>query len=180
MKNKNHSSVFAAICAALILACSCKTAKTLPDKESTHRENSQPQKVNNVPSANQNSDKESRISIQLMNEGEIQIENKHTTITLYGFDLRLADAQATIIIQKDIQLTKLPTTITLDLPDNPAALIKPQVSAEENAQYYLAVYCDNNNNGRNDKGDLMINFDKNFPTVDIHSQETQVFYIKQK
>lgn len=119
------------------------------------------------------------INLKLRSDSTLKVKNSVATITLYGYDQLMADVGASIICQKKIDITQLPVYFDLELPVNPESLIKPKISARENAKYYLSFYCDNNNNGIHDKGDIKLNFDKGSSNVNLDSKETQVFFVKE-
>lgn len=123
-------------------------------------------------------EKKGSIFIELKSVLPITVKNENVTFVVYGYDALLMDASATKILETSMKLKELPTTVEFKIPLNSETLIKPEISAIENVSYYLHVTWDNNNNGKVDKGDLMIDHDKNFGTVNVKSTEKQTIYIK--
>ena len=131
-----------------------------------------------LKSENKSESTERLISLTLLSLFDLEVSNAKTTITLFGYDKLMADAEATLICEKEIYISKLPCTVELELPTEPEALIYPKISSKENVNYYLSVYGDLNTNGKQDKGDIKINFDQGFPNIDINSKDPQIIYIK--
>lgn len=115
------------------------------------------------------------VTVRIRSMTDIKIQNPTAVVTLYGYDESMADGKASVISQKTVSLTKIPLDVTMELPKKPAAMIHPKPM---NASYYLDFYCDANENNTNDKGDLSLDGEKGFPTVDINSDKAQIFFIK--
>lgn len=97
------------------------------------------------------------------------------TITLYGHDRLLADTKATIITSQKIDSEKIPFSIDLEIPSNPESQIKPKISNIDNVGYYLVISYENN---KENKGNIIIDYDAKFPEININSQEKQLIYLK--
>jgi len=105
------------------------------------------------------------IEINFLSTDVIDIINSKFTLDLYGYDLQLADASATLITRKEYSATSIPFSITLPFPDNPIKLIEKNNGGrviEDN--YYITISWDNNGDGnqggnlRSTPGDISIDW----------------------
>ncbi|PTT43560.1 hypothetical protein DBR28_00505, partial [Chryseobacterium sp. HMWF028] len=70
----------------------------------------------------------------------------------------------------------VPFTIDLPVPKDAESKINPKPSGP--AKYYVTISWDSDRNGKADeKGDLFIDYDKQFPNVKL-SSEPQKIYLK--
>ncbi len=134
-----------------------------------------------VPQTESNLDESNnQIAIEIVSDHEIKLKNTEAVITIYGYDQLLADASASVITTKTIEIKEVPTVVNIAIPDNPSALIQPALSSKENAKYYLTFYCDSNQNKKDDEGDIKLDYDKmQIPDIDIESEGMQTIYIKE-
>lgn len=120
------------------------------------------------------------ITLEIKSNSDLKINNATATIIIYGYDKLLADVSATIIVKKEIALSKIPASVTLKIPNNPENVISPKITSKENAMYYVSFYCDANTNNKEDKGDLVIDFNKKFPSILLDSDKKQPIYVRAK
>ncbi|MFK7773990.1 MAG: hypothetical protein AB8F94_17695 [Saprospiraceae bacterium] len=118
------------------------------------------------------------VKVRFESEMRIKINNNGFTLTLYGVDDNIADVSASIILVKKFKADKIPFDINLPFPKDAHELIEPKVNDLNDVNYYLHMKWDNNNNSKEDKGDIVIDFNKKWPNIDLKKKETQVIYLK--
>ncbi len=114
------------------------------------------------------------ISIELVTEGTIHIQNPVFTATLYGVDPIVQDVPATKIVSKSFSKNSLPTTIKMEVPRNADQMIEFKNDDTKKA-YYLNINWDANNNGQYDKGDIVIDFNRSFPDIDLTKSHQKIY-----
>lgn len=125
------------------------------------------------------------IKIEFLSNEKLNIINSKFTVSLYGYDELLMDVSATLITQKVYEVTSVPFSIILPLPDNTISLIeKKNRGSVRKAAYYIATEWDSNNDGTiNSKGDIFLDYfldyNKKFPKVNLSSSDTQELYLMQ-
>ncbi|ASK31729.1 hypothetical protein CEY12_17120 [Chryseobacterium sp. T16E-39] len=132
-----------------------------------------------------NAPKKEAIADKASNEKNVKIEftgtdnvipkNAKLKVSLYGLQSNMADVPASLITEKEYTQEKIPFTIDLPVPNNPESLIKPEVKKGDPLKYYVTISWDSNGNGVEDKGDIVIDYDKKFPTIDINENVQQIF-----
>lgn len=120
-----------------------------------------------------------RESVSVEFVGEATIKKAEGRISLYAVAENIADVPATLIMVKKIEQSKLPFTISFELPDNYKQLIKPTVREGDLIKYYVTMDWDSNNDGKVGIGDVMIDYDKRFPYVKV-GQMNQIFVDESK
>lgn len=114
------------------------------------------------------------VSIELIPSEELHIVNPKGKIQLYAISEHLADAPATLIAEKNFEEAKLPAVIDLDLPADHKELIKP-APVNDAIKYYVSIEWDSDNSGQVEKGDIAIDYDRQFPTVTLDSEKQSVY-----
>ena len=114
------------------------------------------------------------ITIQIVPDGVVNIQNPNFTVTLYGVDPVYQDVPATKIVSKNYSKNSLPASIKLDIPNNADGMIEYKNENTEKA-YYLDIEWDANDNNQYDKGDVVIHFDKKFPDIDLKKRNHTVY-----
>lgn len=148
---------------ALLLASSCNSPKqTMTDTTSSTEKTSSDQK---------------NVKIEFTGTDTFNIKNAKLKISLYGISANLSDAPATLITEKEIEQKTVPFTIDLPVPANASSLIKPAVKEGEPVKYYVTINWDSDGNGKEEKGDIVIDYDKKFPNITI-DETTQQVYLK--
>jgi uncharacterized lipoprotein YbaY len=116
------------------------------------------------------------IKIEFSGTDNFTIKNALLKVSLYGMDEKLADAPATLITEKEYEQKSIPFTINLPIPKDAESKINPKPAGP--AKYYVTISWDSDGNGKADeKGDIFIDYDKQFPTVKLNN-ETQKICLK--
>lgn len=116
------------------------------------------------------------IKIEFSGTENFTIKNPKLKVSLYGADEKLADAPATLITEKEYEQKSVPFTIDLPVPKDAESKINPKPAGP--AKYYVTISWDSDGNGKADeKGDIFIDYDKQFPNVKL-SSEPQKIYLK--
>ncbi|WKK59364.1 hypothetical protein [Sphingobacterium sp. BN32] len=103
------------------------------------------------------------------------ISNTKGKATLFAVAANLADAAATEIAVVDFDAKAIPFNVDFELPKDYLNLIEPKVRKGDSVNYYVAIAWDSNADGKIEDGDVMIDFDKQFPHVKLGKQTQQVY-----
>jgi hypothetical protein len=133
--------------------------------------------INHKLQAEYNSDGENEINIKFEASNSLNINNPKLTIAVYGYDVFLADATATLITRQNFQISSIPSSLTIKFPKDSYKLIVPETT-KENSRYYLHIDWDSDNNGQICTGDITFDHDKKSPYVDLESTITQSYFMK--
>lgn len=117
------------------------------------------------------------INIELKSVNQLTINNGKFTATLWGHDPMVQDAPASKITEQSYESNTLPVNIKLNIPKDPDSKIEFR-NENLDMKYYLTVEWDANNNQKYDKGDIIMDFNKQFPTVDL-KKKNHSFYVYQ-
>ncbi|MBB6330396.1 hypothetical protein HNP24_001346 [Chryseobacterium sediminis] len=159
---RNHLLLFVA--AGTLMLSSC----TKPVNKSTAENQTPAVSASETPSDN--------LKIEFSGTENFTIKNSKLKVSLYGMDERLADAPATLITEKEYEQKSVPFTIDLPVPKDAESKINPKPAGP--AKYYVTISWDSDGNGKADeKGDIFIDYDKQFPNVKLNN-ETQKIYLK--
>ncbi|TZG00349.1 hypothetical protein FW781_02075 (plasmid) [Chryseobacterium panacisoli] len=141
---------------------------TKPVKKSTAENQASAASASEAPSDN--------LKIEFSGTENFTIKNPKLKVSLYGLDEKLADAPATLITEKEYEQKSVPFTIDLPVPKDAVSKINPKPAGP--AKYYVTISWDSDGNGKADeKGDVFIDYDKQFPDVKLNS-EPQKIYLK--
>ncbi|WP_426478725.1 hypothetical protein ACP3T3_04490 [Chryseobacterium sp. CBSDS_008] len=160
---RNHLLLFAAAAGTLMLS-GC----TQPQNKSTAE--------SSTPAASTSETSSENLTIEFSGAENFTIKNPKLTVSLYGMDEKLADAPASLITQKEYEQKSVPFTIDLPVPKDAESKINPKPAGP--AKYYVTISWDSDGNGKADeKGDIFIDYDKQFPNVKLNN-EPQKIYLK--
>ncbi|HFK5570488.1 hypothetical protein [Elizabethkingia meningoseptica] len=115
------------------------------------------------------------VKIEFTGADTFAVKNAKLKVSLYGVSANIADVPATLITEKEYEQKAVPFTIDLPVPANPESLIKPAITKGEAVKYYVAINWDSDGNGKEEKGDIVIDYDKKFPTITIDGNTQQVY-----
>ncbi|WP_313001496.1 hypothetical protein [Chryseobacterium gleum] len=117
------------------------------------------------------------LKIEFSGTDQFTIKSALLKVSLYGVDEKLADAPATLITEQEYEQKSVPFTINLPIPEDAESKINPKPAGS--AKYYVAISWDSDGNGKaGEKGDIVIDYDKQFPNVKLNN-ETQKIYLKE-
>lgn len=156
---RNHLLLFMAAGTLMLSSCNKADQKTAPASTSVA-----------------DSSSSDNLKIEFSGTENFTIKNPKLKVSLYGADERLADAPATLITEKEYEQKSVPFTIDLPVPKDADTKITPKPMGP--VKYYVTVSWDSDGNGKADqKGDIFIDYDKQFPNVKLNN-ETQKIYLK--
>lgn len=159
---RNHLLLFMAAGALTLSSCNKSEKK---DSSAT----TAPETTENV--------KSETLKIEFTGSETFTIKNPKLKVSLYGISEGLQDAPATLITEKEVEGKAIPFTIELPVPADAESKINPKPT--NGAKYYIATEWDSDGNGKaNEKGDIFIDHDKEFPNVKINSESPQKIYVK--
>lgn len=160
---RNHLLLFMAAGTLMLSGCT-KTEKE--NKAAT---------PNSAASVSENTLPEN-IKIEFSGEDKFTIKSALLKVSLYGIDEKLADAPATLITEQEYEQKSIPFTINLPIPKDTQSKINPKPVGP--AKYYVTISWDSDGNGKaGEKGDIVIDYDKEIPDVKLNN-ETQKIYLK--
>ncbi len=141
---------------------------TSPVKKNTTETQAPESSVSEAPSEN--------LKLEFSGTDNFTIKNAKLKVSLYGADEKLADVPATLITEQEYERKSIPFTIDLPIPKEAESKINPKPSGP--AKYYITISWDSDGNGKADeKGDIFIDYDKQFPNVKL-TGEPQKIYLK--
>ncbi|MFP3831518.1 hypothetical protein [Chryseobacterium sp. SIMBA_028] len=156
---RNHLLLFMAAGTLMLSSCNKADQKTTPASTSVA-----------------DSSSSDNLKIEFSGTENFTIKNPKLKVSLYGADERLADAPATLITEKEYEQKSVPFTIDLPVPKDADTKITPKPMGP--VKFYITVSWDSDGNGKADqKGDIFIDYDKQFPKVKLNN-ETQKIYLK--
>lgn len=117
------------------------------------------------------------LRVEFVGPSVTTILNTKGTATLFAVSEMLADASATEISTVEFDAKAVPFNVDFEIPKNHRKLIQPEVKKGEAVQYYVALEWDSNGDGETAEGDVMIDYDKRFPNVEM-SKDTQRVFVK--
>jgi len=159
---RNHLLLFAAAGTLILSSCTKPQSKSTTDNPTS------------AVSASETSSE--NIKLEFSGTENFTIKNPKLKISLYGMDEKLADAPASLITEKEFEQKSVPFTIDLPVPKDAESKINPKPAGP--AKYYVTISWDSDGNGKADeKGDIFIDYDKQFPNVKLNN-ETQKIYLK--
>jgi len=159
---RNHLLLFATAGAMVLSSC------TKPQNKSTAE--------NPATAASASETASETLTIEFSGTENFTIKNPKLKVSLYGMDEKLADAPASLITEKEFEQKSVPFTIDLPVPKDAESKINPKPAGP--AKYYVTISWDSDGNGKADeKGDIFIDYDKQFPNVKLN-KETQKIYLK--
>lgn len=115
------------------------------------------------------------VSIELNPSEELTITNPKGKIQLYAIPELLADAPASLIVEKEFEISKLPATIDLNIPENHTQLITPAPAEGSAIKYYVSLEWDSDNSGQVEQGDIAIDYDRQFPTITLDDKKQTIY-----
>ena len=159
---RNHLLLFAAAGTLILSSCTKPQSKSTTDNPTSA--------VSAYETSSEN------IKLEFSGTENFTIKNPKLKISLYGMDEKLADAPASLITEKEFEQKSVPFTIDLPVPKDAESKINPKPAGP--AKYYVTISWDSDGNGKADeKGDIFIDYDKQFPNVKLNN-ETQKIYLK--
>lgn len=148
--------IFNLMAAGALLLTSCSSPKKTTESSSQTQDNK-------------------NVKIEFTGTDNFIIKNSKLKVSLYGVQANMADVPATLITEKEYTQEKVPFSIDLPVPNNPKSLVSPKMAETDPIKYYVTISWDANGNGMEDKGDIVVDYDKQFPTIDIDGDAQQVY-----
>ncbi|WP_312510390.1 hypothetical protein [Chryseobacterium culicis] len=159
---RNYLLLIAA--AGVLMLSSC----TSPVKKNTAETQTPESSASGAPSEN--------LKLEFSGAENFTIKNAKLKVSLYGVDEKLADVPASLITEQEYERKSIPFTIDLPIPKDAESKINPKPAGP--AKYYVTISWDSDGNGKADeKGDIFIDYDKQFPNVKL-TGEPQKIYLK--
>lgn len=115
------------------------------------------------------------LTVEFVGSGDTAIQNPKGKAQLLAVPADVADVEATLVSEVEFNSGKLPFTVDFEISSDHRSIIKPEVSETSLVKYYVALDWDSNGDGKQDSTDVLIDFDKQFPDVDISQIHQQVF-----
>ena len=101
--------------------------------------------------------------------------NTKGKVKLFAVPANVADVSATMIDEVDFDTSHVPFIVDLEIPMDHLTMIKPEVQEGDSIKYYVSMDWDTNGDGQIDSMDMAIDFDRQFPDIDINQLHHQIF-----
>ncbi|MDH6253905.1 putative lipoprotein YbaY [Chryseobacterium sp. H1D6B] len=119
-------------------------------------------------------DNQENLNLEFTGTDHFKIKNPKLKVSLYGHDPLLADAPAVLITEKEYEKNSVPFTINLPVPKDASKHFDPKDAGR--IKYYVSIEWDSDGNGKvNDKEDIYIDHDKQFPNVKLNGEQQKVY-----
>jgi len=115
------------------------------------------------------------LTVEFVGSQDSTIKNNQGKVTLFAVPADVADVKATVIDEVDFETSQLPFSVDFEIPVDHVTLIKPEVKEGGAVKYYVSMDWDSNADGKKDSMDVVIDYDKQFPNVDISELHQQIF-----
>lgn len=115
------------------------------------------------------------LSVEFEGYLDSSIQNRVGQAQLLAVPADNADIEATIIDEVEFDVDHLPFSVEFEIPADHKSMIKPEIAEDAAVKYYVSLVWDSNADGRNDSLDVGIDYDKQFPHVDINQIHQKVF-----
>ena len=115
------------------------------------------------------------LTVEFVGPQDSVLQNSKGKVKLFAVPANVADVSATMIDEVDFEAAQVPFTVDFEIPMDHLTLIKPEVQEGDSIKYYVSMDWDSNADGQIDSMDMSIDFDRQFPDIDINQLHQQVF-----
>ncbi len=115
------------------------------------------------------------LTVEFTGAMDSTIQNNKGKAKLLAVPADVADVEATVIDEVEFETNEIPFSVEFKIPVDHVSKIKPEIVEGAPVKYYISMDWDSNADGVQDSTDVMIDFDKQFPHVDITQLHQQVF-----
>jgi hypothetical protein len=105
-----------------------------------------------------------------------QISQSKFSVSIYGYDPNYQDVPASLIILKEFKTSNLPYSFKMDIPKDAYKKIK-YLNDKKYAKYYLTIDWDSNGTGQRCDGDLFIDYVKEFPSIELDTDNKHLIFL---
>ncbi|MFW2034064.1 hypothetical protein [Acinetobacter junii] len=112
------------------------------------------------------------LSVEFVGNSSYKVPQQQGTVRLYALEKRMADAPATLIQEKKVQVSQIPFTVEFAIPQKHREHIQPAVKDNAELTYYVTWEADAANPVTKDT--IMIDYDRQFPRVSLGVGKQQV------
>ena len=117
----------------------------------------------------------SLMTVEFKGEADSTITNPKGKMKLFAVPENVADVEATLLDEVDFEAATIPFSVEFNIPVDHTSLIKPAINEGDKVKYYVAMDWDSNGDGKVDSTDVLIDFDRQFPNVDVTQLHQEVF-----
>ncbi|PIF05452.1 MAG: ecotin [Draconibacterium sp.] len=118
--------------------------------------------------------KENHMTLKFDSHNKLNVTNAKAKFTIYGYDSSMADVAATVIAEKEVNISEIPFSVTFDLPKNPESLIVPKMNESAIIKYYLSVNTD-----QEGAANIQLDHEAQEANLDLNDwTKNGVFYLK--
>ncbi len=114
------------------------------------------------------------VTVTLVKEDYAEIVNSNGKAILYVVPANMADGSASKLAEVSFETKELPFSVTFEFPKSHRSLIQGHVSDQDSLIYYVGLEWDSNGDGQIDSLDLSIDYDTQYPSVDLDKIDHQV------
>lgn len=131
-----------------------------------------------TPQSEVNSHNSKLLTVEFIGNGSYRVPQQQGTVSLYALETRMADAPATLIQQKKVEVSQVPFLVDFKIPADHKKLIQPQLKQGAEITYYVTWKSDATT--QTVKDSIKIDYDRKFPRVALDSGKQQVYLIESK
>ncbi|MBP8006202.1 MAG: hypothetical protein KAZ18_04825 [Acinetobacter sp.] len=113
------------------------------------------------------------VTVEFVGNNIYSVPQQQGTVSLYALETGLADAPATLIQQKQVQVSQVPFTVNFTVQADHKKLIQPTVRGDAEITYYVTWESATQN--LTGKDAIVIDYDRKFPRVKLASGKQQIY-----
>ncbi|MCH7335529.1 hypothetical protein [Acinetobacter sp. NIPH 2699] len=113
------------------------------------------------------------VTVEFVGNTTYSVAPQQGVVSLYAVETSMADVPATLIQQKQVQVSQIPFTVNFTVAADHKKSIQPQVRDDANITYY--VTWQSNTQHLTGKDAIVIDYDRKFPRVTLGSGKQQIY-----
>lgn len=113
------------------------------------------------------------LKVEFVGQGAYAVAPQQGTVSLYAVDSQIADVPATLIQQQKVQISQVPFTVDFTVPADHRQRIQPPVREDAQIKYYVTWQSDAKN--LTGKDAIVIDYDRQFPSVTLNGGKQQIY-----
>lgn len=120
-----------------------------------------------------NASQPTALTVEFVGTARHAVQPQQGIVSLYAVDSRMADVSATLIQQKQVQVSEVPFKVDFSVPTNHRQQIQPPVREDADLSYY--VTWQSATGDLTGKDAIVIDYDRQFPRVKLGHSIQQVY-----
>ncbi|MFZ4261994.1 hypothetical protein ACFRAE_08125 [Sphingobacterium sp. HJSM2_6] len=115
------------------------------------------------------------VSVNLIHDDYHEIVNSIGKAFLYVYPSNLTDISASKLAEVSFDTKEVPFSINFEFPKNHRNLLEGKIDGRDSLIYYVSLAWDSNGDGKIDSLDIGIDYDKQFPHLDLDKIDHQIY-----